>query len=487
MGTTAIRWAATCALTLAFACAGQIDGTGEQAVPTSATDDPFMVTLAEDGVLRQNTLERRAIFSGNWLATEVFSLALNAELGRIGVGARYFEAQMTPSSPPTSTVEWDGEPPAVSPAGVTADRGDARSCPFARPATSAGFLISCRFVVRQASDTAFVRLVQELDENPVAPELLLDAPNPIGVADWYENAANFGIGHSSVFAVEALRLASACDTTPTPVDSAFEMGIELGREAMQTETAAQETVTDRSRCDTDEAIITPARDRVRLLVPDIQTRTPLCPGFTPTSVDEAARLAEANAEVMAGVGAGIEEQAAIESGRLVRDWVCVQPQGNGGGGGDPVVLDLDGNGVHVEAVEHGPLFDYGATGLVRTEWPFLGDAFLVLDRNEDGQVQATELFGDVTITEEGVGAPDGFSALRLYDRDVDGRLDDSDPVFGRLQTWSDRDGDARVDDGELLGLDAQGIVAIDLEARRFVRQSGEVGAAEELVFEYLTP
>jgi len=152
------------------------------------------------------------------------------------------------------------------------------------------------------------------------------------------------------------------------------------------------------------------------------------------------------------------------------------------------VLDLDGNGVHIEPLVTGAFFDFGDTGRVHTEWLDRGDGFLVFDRDRDGQIVSTELFGDVTITEDGSRAADGLEALALYDSEerggnADGRIDAADAVFTELSVWTDRDGDARADDGELVSLSELGIIAFEYEFERFVTEDGE-GLAVDVWFTY---
>jgi len=80
---------------------------------------------------------------------------------------------------------------------------------------------------------------------------------------------------------------------------------------------------------------------------------------------------------------------------------------------DPLVLDLDGDGIEtvgVNATTH-ILFDHNNDGLkTGTGWVNGDDGLLVLDRNGIGVIDnGSELFGDGTM----VKATDGFSALRF--------------------------------------------------------------------------
>lgn len=68
----------------------------------------------------------------------------------------------------------------------------------------------------------------------------------------------------------------------------------------------------------------------------------------------------------------------------------------------PIVIDVLGNGYRLTNVAWGVSFDLRATGTaIQTAWTEAGsdDAFLVLDRNGDGQINSgAELFGDRTVS-----------------------------------------------------------------------------------------
>jgi hypothetical protein len=83
---------------------------------------------------------------------------------------------------------------------------------------------------------------------------------------------------------------------------------------------------------------------------------------------------------------------------------------------DPLVLDLDGDGIEtvgVNATTH-ILFDHNNDGIkTGTGWVNGDDGLLVLDRNGNGVIDnGSELFGDGTMV-NGVKATDGFSALNF--------------------------------------------------------------------------
>lgn len=171
--------------------------------------------------------------------------------------------------------------------------------------------------------------------------------------------------------------------------------------------------------------------------------------------------------------------------RLISDGICRS---------SPLVLDLDGDGVHLGSLDQGVVFDLLGTGEpVRTAWPAAEDAFLALDRNGNGVVDdATELFGSATA---GRAFEDGFRALASHDDDGDRRIDARDAVFTSLRLWRDADrngvctanemtslADARIRRLDLAARSVDGLDAIDPHGNRiplvstFERASGREGA-----------
>lgn len=141
---------------------------------------------------------------------------------------------------------------------------------------------------------------------------------------------------------------------------------------------------------------------------------------------------------------------------------------SGWGNNSPLVLDLDGNGFHFAGTLHKVAFDIDDDGYKELiSWTGIGkaDAFLALDRNDDGRIgSGAELFGDATPLMTGGRATDGFSALRAFDFNLDGSIDVQDTVFERLLLWLDLDHDGVSRRGELLSLNEAGVLSIELDA-----------------------
>lgn len=162
---------------------------------------------------------------------------------------------------------------------------------------------------------------------------------------------------------------------------------------------------------------------------------------------------------------------------------------------DPIVLDLDGDGIELSSFRQGAHFDIEGSGSrVNTAFVTGGDAFLAIDRNRNGIIDdGTELFGDQN------GAENGFEELRKLDTNGDGRINDLDRDFGRLLLFRDN-GDGRTDPGELVGLQRAGIREISLAYRDvneaapggnrlaqqalFIRDDGSSGLAADAVLRF---
>ncbi len=125
---------------------------------------------------------------------------------------------------------------------------------------------------------------------------------------------------------------------------------------------------------------------------------------------------------------------------------------------DPVMLDLDGDGLELSHYSDGAIFDITGSGqAVKTAFVKGGDAFLALDRNRDGIINSgKELFGDQN------GAANGYEELRKLDSNADGRIDQKDQGFADLLLFRDN-GNGKTDKGELISLSAAGIESISLQ------------------------
>lgn len=101
-----------------------------------------------------------------------------------------------------------------------------------------------------------------------------------------------------------------------------------------------------------------------------------------------------------------------------------------------------------------PLFtsvvDFPLNPTGKTMWPEAGapGAFIAVDRNGDGLITTDdELFGN-----QGDKHKNGFEALREFDSNKDDVIDAKDKDFAKLLLWFDKNGDGKVQKGELVPL-----------------------------------
>jgi hypothetical protein len=173
------------------------------------------------------------------------------------------------------------------------------------------------------------------------------------------------------------------------------------------------------------------------------------------------------------------------------------PGGDGGGGGDtrqvdPLVFDLDGNGVNLSSAENGVYFDMDADGARdKTAWVSGGDALLALDRNGNGRIDdGSELFGEQN------GARDGFAELARFDQDGSGSIDAKDNIFNSLILLHADGGMSRLRDEGITGIKLD--IAIGLKApaeqqrldggviasqSEFTRTDGSRGTVADVLFD----
>jgi hypothetical protein len=132
--------------------------------------------------------------------------------------------------------------------------------------------------------------------------------------------------------------------------------------------------------------------------------------------------------------------------------------------GSPIVLDLNGDGVHTKSIAQGVQFDLFGTGSkVTTGWVDSTDGLLALDRNGNGSIDdGSELFGTATKLAGGQNASNGYEALAQLDANGDGVIDSKDAAYSQLKVWVDANGDGVSQSGELKSLASQNIASVNV-------------------------
>ncbi|MGZ9710282.1 hypothetical protein ACXX82_05655 [Glaciimonas sp. GNP009] len=134
---------------------------------------------------------------------------------------------------------------------------------------------------------------------------------------------------------------------------------------------------------------------------------------------------------------------------------------------DPLVLDLDGDGIETVSSKNNIYFDNNNDGIkTATGWVGADDGLLVMDHNGNGVIDnGTELFGNPTQLDNGHTASDGFGALADLDSNHDGKIDKNDANWNQLKVWRDLNQDGISQANELFTLDQLGIASLNVNKK----------------------
>ncbi|SRR5258706_546710 len=126
-------------------------------------------------------------------------------------------------------------------------------------------------------------------------------------------------------------------------------------------------------------------------------------------------------------------------------------------GADPLIRDLDGEGIETSALDTSDVYFEvdGDLFAERTAWLKGDDGFLVVDANGNGWVDdISEMFGDRT--------QGGYAELAGHDSNGDCKITMADAMWAELKVWQDGNRDGATDAGELRSLDQLGIIELSL-------------------------
>jgi hypothetical protein len=142
---------------------------------------------------------------------------------------------------------------------------------------------------------------------------------------------------------------------------------------------------------------------------------------------------------------------------------------------EPLVLDLNGDGVNTTGTDDMVWFDLDGDGTKEhLTWtnPSTMEGFLWVNLTGRNRVDnGSELFGIGTVLPDGTKAKDGFQALAMYDDpsqggNGDGIIDENDAVWNKLRVWIDTNHNGVCEPTEVHPLLKYGVEAISLSATR---------------------
>jgi hypothetical protein len=127
----------------------------------------------------------------------------------------------------------------------------------------------------------------------------------------------------------------------------------------------------------------------------------------------------------------------------------------------PIVFDLDNDNAGLVSLDGSKTrFDMNGDGVAdKTGWIESGDAFLALDRNDNGTIDNID---EISFVKDKEGAKTDLEGLAAFDSNSDGVLNGDDARFVEFRAWVDSNGNGTTDAGELLSLAEAGISSISL-------------------------
>jgi len=140
---------------------------------------------------------------------------------------------------------------------------------------------------------------------------------------------------------------------------------------------------------------------------------------------------------------------------------------------DPLVLDLNGDGINTTGTNDMVWFDLDGNGAKdHITWtnPNTAEGFLWINLTGKNRVDnGSELLGIGTVLPDGTKAKDGFQALAVYDDPAqggngDGMIDSRDAVWNRLRVWIDANHNGICEPSEVFSLHKFGVEGVSLAA-----------------------
>jgi len=400
-------------------------------------------------------VQREAISLGLYLGKGALTDEVNLVLEDIGIPSRYTASTQSGT---------DYVPVAIG-----------GSCPFPEPVGTPSGSVDCRTVSDRATVAAYARITSLKDNNP------LDSGFDNNRSEnelWYGNGIETGVNNEALVAMRVIRQNGLCDQDIEPRESAFEAGVEAGRDLYieklndrLAEVGIDINYPDDNRqidvCAADQALLIPAKSNAQAATDLYAADNPLCANYTPQTIDEIAARDDADVQYLEGLRRGIDTEHSLAEEKIFRVVPCNVS--------DPLVFDVEGDGIRLVSLgESRADFDlFGVGETQRSTWIQGDDALLALDRDGNGQIDSgRELFGNFVGAVGYHEVKTGFEHLALLDADQNGLIDQNDAAYTQLQLWQDVDGDGQSQDSELHSLRTLGVASIALGYRAIPESAG---------------
>ena len=287
------------------------------------------------------------------------------------------------------------------------------------------------------------------------------------ISAWKYTASQYGATLALQYATHELKAAARCDVKANVYDVSYNLGVTQGVKIVLSLRAWALSQVTSCTVNTD-LIAKQVKATALSKVTAYMREHGVCKDEDISGLDATYQQAEIKRE--SGIKKGIDTQIVILRNELFQRRQTA-PCG-GGGGGEPLVIDLDGDGLTLSSARVS--FDLLGDGTQqRTTWVGAREGLLALDRDGDGAITSVhELLGDKGNC-AGQACYDGIESLKAMDSNGDAQLDASDPVYAQLLVWTDADQDGVSAPGELRSLADHGIRALKLQARdEAVRHAG---------------
>lgn len=329
---------------------------------------------------------------------------------------------------------------------------------------------TCDYISDMAKVESYSELTKALDSKEL-PSDVKESAHFDEATFWYEQGAISGIEEERIRVRNDLKKKQFCDQKPTPQQSSHDKGILLGRQLFAAKfnnwlsvngyKADYPTMSQPIQvCNVDLAMLEPARSAAVNSLASTLESNPLCPDYEAPTIEGLQAFGQAEIDYAKALQKGVDDEFAIAAVKTFAVTPCNVS--------DPIVLDLDGDGIEMLPIHKGVNFNLYGTGQQAVAWVSPDDGFLVFDRNGNGMVDSgLEMFGNVDLQHA-----DGFEHMMDLDANGDMKLDDTDPSFRNLMVWRDLNVDGVSQSNELVPLSRLGVDTLDLRTLDVMHFSG---------------